>query len=269
MRLSLWRSSRPKINISACALVLLLGCCAITTVGRASSIVYHDPLVVTTTSPPAGGVTAGVTTGAIPIIFPEIVGGVMRPAGMPVDHLVTGNWTYAAVVNTTNVNPLLVNGFIPGGTLFDSYFYHFDPGTGGGFYPSSGSVPVEIEFSNNILGVQIFGKADTYLTKPSPVPYKGDGVNNGGTLEDGDDISPFGTAYYSRNVLNRGLETGDSLGITVAGKRIQLAGVAFGGQIDQVRIFVAVPEPASLAMAFIALFGIMGLGRTRSRAVRS
>ena len=44
---------------------------------------------------------------------------------------------------------------------------------------------------------------------------------------------------------------------------------AFGAEIDQVRILVAVPEPTSLAMAFVAILGIMGLGRTRSKSVRS
>ena len=59
------------------------------------------------------------------------------------------------------------------------------------------------------------------------------------------------------------------MAIIAGGFGIKLAGKAFGVEIDQVRILVAVPEPTSLAMAFIAIFGIMGLGRTRARAVRS
>src|SRR5204862_6122 len=117
MKWNLWRSSRPAINIFACALVLLLGCFAVASVCSAG-IVYYDPSLVTVTSPPGGGVTAGATTGALPIIFPEIVGGVMRPTGMPVDHLVSGNWTYSSVVSGTSVHPLLTNGTIPGGTRF-------------------------------------------------------------------------------------------------------------------------------------------------------
>jgi hypothetical protein len=139
---------------------------------------------------------------------------------------------------------------------------------------ASGLMPINMpvdavitgDFTNKILGIQLFGVG---TGSPSLT----------GRLGDGDAISPFGVNYYpgptsgsppgSANSPTRGLESGDSIGIYSGGTSIQLAGLAFGGQIDQIRIFVAVPEPASLGMAFMAILGIMGLGRTRSTAARS
>jgi hypothetical protein len=223
---------------------------------------------VTQVSPPvaAGGVKPGATvTFPDPIVFQEVANGIM-PSNMPVDALIVTDFTTRPVVSGGVIDSSLVPGVIPVGTPFDSYFFHFDPGTNGG-YPSSGSIPADIHFSTQILGLQLFGVG---AGSPSPT----------GRLGDGDAISPLGANKYpgptsgspsgTDNSPTRGVESGDSLGIYLGRTDIQFAGLAFSGQIDQVRIFVsAVPEPASLAMAFVAIFGIMGLGRTRSRAVRS
>jgi hypothetical protein len=157
------------------------------------------------------------------------------------------------------VSPLLVSGVIPAGTPFESYLFHFDPldspiPTPANFYPGS-----SITFSTPIIGVQLFSSAAP-LVKPVPTPYVG-------KLETGDAAvalnggPPLG--YYPGGVAFRGLEE-DAMAIAAGGLTITLAGEADGVEIDQVRIFVAVPEPGSLVMAFIAILGIMGLGRTRS-----
>ena len=177
---------------------------------------------------------------------------------MPVDHIVTGNVIATPVVGSSVVNPLLVAGTIPQGTPYESYFFHFDPGNAplGGNYPLA-----DILFSNKILGVQLFSSGDSGLQKPALTPYVG-------KLEAGDGIA-FPGAYYPSGVPARGIESGDSLEIASGGFQLKLSGVAFGGQIDQVRVFTAVPEPASLAMAFVAILAIMGLGRTKLEATRS
>src|SRR5262249_22214358 len=113
-------------------------------------------------------------------------------------------------------------------------------------------------------GVQLFSSAATSLQKPATTPYVG-------KLESGDSLPVFfggpTPAYYPGGLSTRGLEE-DSMAIVAGGFGINLAGEATGVQIDQVRIFVAVPEPASLGMAFVAILGIMGLGRTRTKAAR-
>jgi hypothetical protein len=183
-----------------------------------------------------------------------------------VDALITTDFTTRPVVSGGVIDSNLVPGIIPAGTQFQSYFFHFDPGAAGGGYPSAGALPAEIDFSNKILGIQLFG-----VGAGSPTLT--------GRLGDGDAISPFGVNYYpgptsgspagSANSPTRGLDSGDSIGIYSGGTIIQFGGVSFGGQIDQIRIFVAVPEPASLGMAFMAILGIMGLGRARLKAARS
>jgi hypothetical protein len=182
--------------------------------------------------------------------------------GIPVDH--DGSVVSAAPVVSGNVvNPLLVPAIIPAGTPYESYLFHFDPlnagvPTAANFYPLS-----SITFSNKIIGVQLFSSAAT-LQKPAGTPYVG-------KLESGDSLPVFfggpTPPYYPFGLATRGLEE-DAMAIVAGGFGINLAGEADGVEIDQVRIFVAVPEPASLAMAFIAILGIMGLGRTRTKAVR-
>jgi hypothetical protein len=199
-----------------------------------------------------------------PIIFPEQPGAAIAPAGgIAVDH--NGSVVSAAPVVTGNVvNPLLVSGVIPAGTPYESYLFHFDPldvavPTAANFYPLS-----SVTFSNKIIGVQLFSSASAALQKPAATPYVG-------KLESGDALPVFfgGPAppYYPGGLATRGLEE-DAMAIIAGGFGINLAGEADGVQIDQVRIFVAVPEPTSLGMAFIAMLGIMGLGRTRTKAVR-
>jgi hypothetical protein len=197
-----------------------------------------------------------------PIIFPEFINGTVLAGGIPVDH--NGSVVVAAPVESGNVvNPLLVKSVIPAGTKVDSYLFHFDPAdtgipTAANFYPLSSVV-----FSTKILGVQLFTTGFTALQKPALTPYVG-------TLEAGDSVPVFyggpTPPYYPGGLISRGLEE-DAMAITSGGFGIDLAGEADGVEIDQVRIYVAsVPEPTTLTMAFAGILGIMGLGRTRSRA---
>jgi hypothetical protein len=257
-----WRLGRPETIALAGAFVFAFSCVVATPVVRAGIVSTYK---VTQVAAPVGVKPAQALTIPDPIVFPEIASGLM-PINMPVDAVITGDFTTRPVVSGGVIDSNLVPGVIPVGTPFESYFFHFDPGANGGGYPSTGALPAEIDFSNKILGIQLFGVG---TGSPSLT----------GRLGDGDAISPFGVNYYpgptsgsppgSANSPTRGLESGDSIGIYSGGTSIQLAGLAFGGQIDQIRIFVAVPEPASLGMAFMAILGIMGLGRTRSTAARS
>jgi hypothetical protein len=212
---------------------------------------------VTVTGAPGGGVTPGAsTTPNLPIIFPEVVGGVVGAGGMPVDHKVSGVVVVNPVRSGNVVSPLLVDGTIPAGTAYDSYSFHFDPVDG----PLPTAYPLaDIVFSTKILGLQLFSSGDASLQKPALTPYVG-------KLENGDGIA-FPPAYYPMGLATRGVETGDALEIAAAGFELRLAGLATGIEIDQVRIFVEIPEPATLTMAFAAILGIMGLG-TRTRAAR-
>jgi len=212
-----------------------------------------------TTTPP--NVSGGIGT---PIIFKE-VSGVVGAGGLPVDHLVSGNVTVGPAETASVVNPLFVSGVIPAGTPFESYLFHFDPVNSGSPSAANFYTGSNILFSNQILGIQIFSNGFTSLQKPALTPYVG-------KLEAGD-LEVFANggppaSYYPGGLANRGLEE-DQVTITAGGFGITLQGQAQLAEIDQIRILVAVPEPATLTMAFAGIMGIMGLGRSRSRAIRS
>lgn len=207
--------------------------------------------------PPAGNVLPGTQQPTLlPLFFPEVVGGqVSSPGGLPVDH-VGSDLAPTLVQSTSVVDAALVAGVIPAGTKFDSYLFHFDPGNS--TFPSDANfyVDASIEFSTKILGVQLFGSADLQLDKPAGTDYVG-------TLEFGDaDVFANGgpaAAYYPSTASFRGLEE-DSFAIDLSGHRVLLAGKAFGTEIDQLRVIVAVvPEPITLLnlSAGIALLGAM------------
>jgi hypothetical protein len=265
MKLNLRRFSRPEANIFACVLVLTLAIFAAVPAAHAGIVSFSG--VTPLPGPPAPNVLPGSQPPLpTPIVFNELAGvggvGIAPAGGIPVDH--DGSVAVAAPVETGNViNPLLVSGVIPAGTPFESYLFHFDPldvaiPGPGNFYPLS-----SIVFSNKIIGVQLFTTGFTALQKPAATPYVG-------KLEAGDAAIAFNggppLAYYPGGLIFRGLEE-DAMAIVSGGFGINLAGEADGVQIDQVRIFVAVPEPTTLTMAFAGILGIMGLGRTRSRAV--
>jgi hypothetical protein len=119
-----------------------------------------------------------------PIIFPEVLVGVIKPAlptpqhpfaviGLDVDH--NGSTVSAAPVVSGNiVNPLLVPALIPVGTQFNSYLLHFDPVGAPGIAPYNST----IKFEKPIIGVQLFSNGFS-LQKPAGTPYQG-------TLEHGD-----------------------------------------------------------------------------------
>lgn len=211
-------------------------------------------------SPPSGDVHPGTnTTTPVPIIFPEILGGVVPAGGVPVDH--NGSVVVASPVESANVlNPTLVAGLIPAGTVVDSYLLHYDPQN----LPGSPVYDSSILFSNKIIGVQLFTSSFTALQKPAGTPYVG-------KLEAGDAaVAAMGgpaVAYYPAGLSYRGQEE-DAMQITNGGFGIELAGLAFSGEIDQVRIFVAVPEPNSVLLALMGLLGLSFLAIKNTRAVR-
>jgi hypothetical protein len=266
MTWNLRRASRPEARILAWMLIFSVGCLAAVPAVHAGIVSSVNVTVLG--GPPAPNVLPGSnTTTPFPIVFPEVLGGVVPAGGVAVDH--NGSVVSAAPVESANiVNPLLVSAVIPAGTRVDSYLFHFDPPDAA--FPSAanfydpGASPYSILFSGKILGVQLFSSGYTALKKPSPTPYVG-------TLEAGDAaVAAMGgppVAYYPGGLAFRGQEE-DGMAITNGGFGILLAGEADGVEIDQVRVFVAVvPEPATLTMAFAGILGIMGLGRARSRAV--
>lgn len=264
MTRKLGRLSRSESTFLKLALVFVVACLGVAPT-QAGIVSFSG--VTPLPGPPAPNVLPGSQPPVpTPIIFPELPGfGIAPVGGIPVDH--NGSVVSAAPVESANiVNPLLVSGIIPAGTPYESYFFHFDPAdtiipSAANFYPLS-----SITFSTKIIGVQLFSSAFSGLQKPALTPYVG-------KLESGDALPVFfggpTPPYYPGGLSTRGLEE-DSMAIVAGGFGINLAGEADGVQIDQVRIFTAVvPEPTSLAMAFAAIFGIMGLGRTRARAVCS
>jgi hypothetical protein len=257
------RLGRPESIFLACALVFAVA--VFFAIPVQAGIVGFSG-VTPLAAPPSPNVLPGSQPPVpTPIIFPEFAGiGTAPVGGIPVDH--NGSVVVAAPVESSGiVNPLLVSAVIPFGTPYQSYLFHFDPAdtaipTAANFYPLS-----SVTFSNKIIGVQLFSSGFASLQKPVATPYVG-------KLESGDALPVFfggpTPPYYPGGLATRGLEE-DAMAITTGGFGINLAGEADGIEIDQVRIFVSVPEPASLAMAFIAVLGIMGMGRTRATAVRS
>jgi hypothetical protein len=209
--------------------------------------------------PPAPNLYPGNVEGALPIVFPEVINGVVRPtiahpAGMDVDHN-GSNVTASPVISGNVVNPALVSTTIPTGTQFNSYLFHFDP-VGSPFFKF---YVATINFDNPIIGVQLFSDG-FLLNKPSGIPYTG-------TLEQGDTQiflnggSGPPPTYYPDGVTFRGVEE-DAFVLAISGNTIQVGGSASGPEIDQIRIITAptiqtgVPEPATAtAWAIIALIG--------------
>jgi len=212
--------------------------------------------------PPPGPVNIlpGSHEDAMPIVFPEVLGGVVRftilhPLGLDVDHD-GSNVVAAPTISGNIVNPALIDTTIPVGTTFNSYMFHFDP-VGSPFFAF---YVTTINFDNPVIGVQLFSNGFA-LEKPSGLAYTG-------TLEQGDlqvalNGGP-GAGYYPTGTDFRGVEE-DSFVLAIAGNTVMLAGSAHGPEIDQIRILTAapistgVPEPATAASwALIALIGGSG-----------
>lgn len=263
-----WRLGRPKSKYAAWVCALCVGCFARGPLVQAGII---STTFVNPVSPPAS-VVPGVTVSGTPIVFQEVAGGVLA-AALRVDHVVSGNLLppAAPTVSGNVVNPVLLDGTIPAGTAYDSYFFHFDPGgpsSNFAFYPpfdpDNPNPPVEIQFSTKILGVQLFGTGTDSIHHFKP----NTSTRYYGTLEDGDAISQVATIYPGVGEPTRGLESGDTIAIISGGFGIQLAGFASGGQIDQVRIIVAVPEPNSALLALMGLLGMSFLAIKKTGAIR-
>ncbi len=191
--------------------------------------------------PPAPNVLPTSNENALPIVFPEVINGVVRGLGVPVDHD-GSNVVAAPTISGNVVNPALVDTVIPGGTGFNSYLFHFDPIAS----PFFAFYVTTINFDNPIIGVQLFSDG-FLLNKPSGTGYVG-------TLESGDlQVAANGgppVVYYPGGVDYRGVEE-DAFVLTIAGNTIMVAGSTSGSEIDQIRILTAptitgnVPEPAA------------------------
>ncbi len=260
MTLKLRRPRQHQQNILILPAVLVLSVGFLVTIPVQAGIVSSSAVTVLA-SPPAGDVHPGTnTTVPDPIIFPEVLGGVVPAGGVAVDH--DGSVVVTSPVESANVvKPALVAGVIPAGTLVDSYLFHYDPQNppiSANFYDST------ILFSNKILGVQLFTSAYTTLQKPAGTAYVGQ-------LEAGDSaVAAMGgpaVGYYPAGLSYRGMEE-DAMQITNGGFGIELAGEVDGAEIDQVRIFVAVPEPNSVLLALIGLLGLSFLTIKKARSVR-
>jgi hypothetical protein len=197
----------------------------------------------TLTAAPAGvlpGPGPFSTENALPIIFPEILGGTLA-ASLPVDHDGSNIVSPGPAVNANSVvNSAFISATLPPGTKYNSYLFHFDP------LPAS--VPFyisNIRFDNKVIGVQIFSNGYTNLQKPLNTPYVG-------TLETGD-VAVGGSVVYPTGVSYRGLDE-DEFALVISNNDVSLMGIAIGGQIDQVRILTSVPEPTTfIVWGIIAL----------------
>jgi hypothetical protein len=214
---------------------------------EASSITFSTGVSVA--GPPAPNVQPGTQEPTVlPLVYSEAVNAVAPGGGIPVDHDGSNVGPTSAVVSGNVVSPSLISATIPAGTVYDSYFFHFDPSAA-----SPPNYSSSITFSAPIIGVQLFSSAFA-LQKPTGTPYTG-------TLEAGDAVSGFPPGYYPSGLVSRGLEE-DAMQIDTGRTRIIFAGAAFGSEIDQVRIFVA-PEPNSAMLALVGLLALPFLGITR------
>jgi hypothetical protein len=257
------RTSRIKAFSLVCAVIAL----AVQAPALVRAGIVNSSNVTVLGGPPAPNVLEGsfeLPGNPSPVVFPEFVfPGVVPAGGVLVDH--DGSVIASNPVRTGNdVSPALVDTVIPAGTLIESYYFHFDPNDST-FDASNFYASTSIEFSAKIIGVQVFTAGDTSLRKPTPIPYVG-------TLEDGDLVVALNggpaPGYYPSGVIAHGLEE-DSMGIDLAGFRINLNGSAFGSEVDQVRIFVqGVPEPGSMALAATGLLALSFLTIKRAGTFR-
>jgi hypothetical protein len=203
--------------------------------------------------PPPNVLPGSINEAALPIIFPEVINGIVAPTlahplGLDVDHD-GSNVVAAPTISGNVVNPALIDTTIPTGTGFNSYLFSFDP-IGSPFFAF---YVTTLEFDNPVIGVQLFSDG-FLLNKPSGTGYTG-------TLEQGDvqvylNGGPT-PAYYPGSVAFRGVEE-DYFVLAIAGNTVMLAGSTSGIEIDQVRILTAptlgpgVPEPAT-AMTWVLI----------------
>lgn len=211
---------------------------------------------VTVTAAPAGvlpGPGPLSTENALPIIFPEVLGGTLA-APLPVDHNGSNIVSPGAAVNANSiVNSAFISSVLPQGTNFNSYLFHFDP------LPDSAPFYIAtIEFSAPVIGVQLFSNGYLMLQKPLNVPYVG-------TLEAGD-AAVGGSVAYPTGLSYRGLDE-DEFALVISNNTVSLTGIALGGQIDQVRILTAVPEPATVAIWGLIALSCFGFAYCRRRIV--
>lgn len=248
-----------QVAVCACAMISLNAVANAGIVGFANVTPLASP-----PPPPVGGVFPGTQEPTLlPIVFPEVLSGVVGANGLPVDH----NGSVVAVTPATTasvVNPLLVKTVLSPGTRFDSYLFHFDPSANSTpFYGVAGFASVT--FDTKIIGVQLLTQNASTLQKPAATPYVG-------TLEAGDAaVAANGgptIAYYPGTNVDRGLEE-DFMGVGSSGFQIMLQGIALGSEIDQVRILVeAVPEPTTFVMSSLGLLGLYFSCITRLERVR-
>jgi hypothetical protein len=206
---------------------------------------------------PPPNVFPGVTEGALPIVYTEVLNGTIvptgaHPAGMDVDHD-GSNVIASPTVSGNVVNPALVSTTIPVGTKFNSFMFHFDP-LGAPFFAF---YLTTVNFDDPIIGVQLFSDG-FLLNKPAGTGYIG-------TQEQGDVQVAFNggpaLGYYPGSVPFRGVEE-DSFVLAIAGNKMTVAGSAHGVEIDEVRVITAapvqtgVPEPTTAATwAIVAAIG--------------
>jgi hypothetical protein len=248
---------KPMLPVRKFVLIATLGTLLAALGAQPANAVFISSGVIPLPSGPPPNIQPGGNENALPIVFPEMVGGrVTSLGGLPVDH--DGSNVIASPTISGNVvNPALVSATLPYNTRFNSYIFHFDP-VGSPFFAF---YVATISFDHPIIGVQIFSNGFE-LQKPNTVPYTG-------TLEAGDaevlaNGGPIGVpnvlkpTYYPSGVQFRGLEE-DSFVLAISGNTIQLAGSAHGIEIDQIRILTAVPEPlTAVSWAIIAVVGCGG-----------
>jgi len=212
----------------------------------------------TQTAAPAGvlpGPGPFSTENALPIIFPEVLGGTLA-APLPVDHDGSNIVSPGAAVDANSVvNSAFIAAVLPQGTKFNSYLFHFDP------LPNSAPFYIStIKFANHVIGVQLFSNGYTSLQKPLNTPYVG-------TLEAGD-VAVGGPVVYPTGVSYRGLDE-DEFALVISNDQVSLVGIALGGQIDQVRILTAVPEPATFVVWGLIFAGCVCVAFVRRNAVKA
>jgi len=132
-------------------------------------------------------------------------------------------------------------GTIAAGTAVESYLVHADPVSGTHNYIGT------VTFNSAVLGIEI-------LT-PSLVATDGTYGHPGTSYDQG---------------LSRGLESSDMDFLTLSSDR-ETVSINFTTStgVDDIRIFTAVPEPSSFALAGVAALATAAVARSRKRSPRA
>jgi hypothetical protein len=157
--------------------------------------------------------------------------GLTENTGITLSKGANVDFTQPGTYNQFNAQP----GVIPAGTSVNTYFFHSEPASEDKEAPPGVFYNVTVKFDETILGGQ-------YLNS-TIVDYSKNGQ-----------VNPF-VIYSTQNFT--GLEINDVLIEQTDAHTINFMFHTYEA-LDEARIFTAIPEPASMTLAFSGLLGLGG-----------